>query len=215
MLFVFDWDGTLLDSTAKIVGCMQETIASLGLEPRHDTAVKEIIGLGMAEAIKQLFPDISDSDLQRFRLIYSDLYRQADRQPCPFYAGVRSTLDALRQSGHALAVATGKSRQGLNRVLGNLAMGDFFDATRCADETRSKPHPQMLEELMTQLGFGSEQAVMVGDTSFDLDMARNARIAGIGVSYGAHTVERLRRSSPVRIIDHFKELLDYRHVCES
>lgn len=209
MLFIFDWDGTLIDSTGKIIRCMREAINTLQLEDRSDHEVKQIIGLGLPEAIRQLFPDISDADLQRLRELYSANYVEADQTPCEFYPGVMAALDTLRGDGHHLSVATGKSRRGLNRVLGNLEMVDYFDASRCADETASKPHPLMLHQLLKELQVRPEEAVMIGDTEFDLEMANNAGIDGIGVSYGAHNLERLRACNPVQCIDHFDELLEW------
>lgn len=206
MLFIFDWDGTVIDSTAKIIHSMQRAIASEKLPYRDEGEVRQIIGLGLPEAIRQLFPQIEPESMARLRACYSEFYIEADQTPCQFYPDVRETLTALREQGYRLAVATGKSRKGLDRVLSNLGMGDYFDATRCADETRSKPHPQMVLELLSELAVSREQAVMVGDTSFDLDMATNAGIAGVGVSYGAHPVERLQRCSPAKIIDRFADL---------
>lgn len=209
MLFIFDWDGTLLDSTGKIVSCMQRAINELGLESRADVDVKGIIGLGLPEAIRQLYPDIPQGDLDAMRQSYSRHFIEADATPCTFYPGVESVLDTLKQEGHQLSVATGKSRRGLNRVLGNLNMAEFFDATRCADETASKPHPRMVHELMTELGVAPHNAVVVGDTAFDLEMASNAGVESIAVSYGAHHRERLMSCEPVLCIDQFDELLNW------
>lgn len=209
MLFIFDWDGTLIDSTGKIVRCMQRAIAEVGLEPRPDPRVKEIIGLGLPEAVRELFPAIDDIAAEAVRSAYSRHFIEADRTPCAFYPGVPDVLDTLRGDGHQLAVATGKSRRGLNRVLANLAMERYFDATRCADETASKPDPRMLWELMAELDAPGHRAVMVGDTAFDLEMANNAGIDSIAVSYGAHGRERLMAHRPSRCIDSFHELLDW------
>lgn len=209
MLFIFDWDGTLLDSTGKIIRCMQQAIADTGLEVRTDADVQGIIGLGLAEAIRHLYPDISDADLEAMRLAYSTHFIEADQPPCEFYPGVTEVLATLRNDGHQLAVATGKSRRGLNRVLTNLALTDYFDTTRCADETASKPHPRMLHEILAELGAPVRDAVMVGDTAFDLEMARNAGVDSIAVSYGAHDRERLMSYRPQRCIDRFHELLEW------
>lgn len=209
MLFIFDWDGTLIDSTGKIVRCMQQAIKELQLEEREDLQVKQIIGLGLPEAIRQLFPDITESDMNRLREKYSSHYIEADQTPCQFYPGVMPALDKLRNEGHHLTVATGKSRRGLNRVLGNLDMVDYFHASRCADETASKPNPLMLHQLLKELAVPAEQAVMIGDTEYDLEMANNAGVAAIGVSYGAHAVDRLLACRPERCIDHFDELIEW------
>ncbi len=124
------------------------------------------------------------------------------------FAGALETLHALRDRGFELAVATGKSRRGLNRILATLELHDFFDASRCADETRSKPHPLMLQELMQERGVSAEGVVMVGDTEYDLEMASNAGVASVGVSFGVHSPERLQAHGPVAIVDELPQLLD-------
>jgi|TARA_B110000908_G_scaffold17716_1_gene19902 phosphoglycolate phosphatase len=210
MLFIFDWDGTLIDSTEKIVGCMQAAASALDLPARDHGEVKSIIGLGLPEAIATLFPGIRSPLAGSLIELYSAYFVEADQVPCEFYPHVVATLKSLREEGHQLAVATGKSRRGLQRVLKKLHMIDFFDASRCADETVSKPHPMMLEQLLEELGFQSSSAVMVGDTEFDLEMAARIGMRRIGVSYGAHDVERLRRHSPELIIDDLNQLLSWR-----
>ena len=207
MLFVFDWDGTLIDSTGKIIRCMHQAVEEVGLEPRTDLQVQNIIGLGLPEAITRLFPGIETDAMGALRAAYSRHFIEADRIPCEFYPGVYTVLETLREQGHLLAVATGKSRRGLNRVLGNLEMTRFFDATRCADETASKPNPLMLEQLLAELNSPREQAVMIGDTTYDLAMANNAGLGSIAVSYGAHSKDQLMTQQPLHCIDHFDELL--------
>ena len=207
MLLIFDWDGTLLDSTGKIVSCMQSSIAELDLDFRSAGQVREIIGLGLPEAIHQLYPEIDEITLGELSRLYSLHFIAADQVPCAFYEGVMETLRVLKANGHQCAVATGKSRKGLDRVLDNLSLQTFFDASRCADETRSKPHPLMLEELLQELGVGVEGAIMIGDTEFDLAMAGNVGMASIAVSYGAHGRERLLKHNPRYCIDHFPDLL--------
>ncbi len=210
MLYVFDWDGTLLDSTDKIATSMQKAIADLGLPERSIDEAKSIIGLGLPEAVRTLFPDIDEGMIPEVTASYSGHFVAADQHPCDFFPDVDEVLKQLRSEGHLLAVATGKSRRGLNRVLGNMSLTGFFDASRCADETASKPDPLMLNELLQELDIDVGSAVMVGDTDFDLGMAANAGMKSIGVSYGAHPVERLLPHKPERIIDSFEELLDWR-----
>ncbi len=212
MLYIFDWDGTLIDSTAKIVSCLQSAIDELDMEIRSVGELREIIGLGLFEAVAHLFPGISDSDNRLLGESYSRHFITADQRPCALYPNVEETLAQLRSDGHLLAVATGKSRRGLNRVLGNLAWRDYFDSSRCADETRSKPHPLMLEEILQELSVDACDALMVGDTEFDLQMARHASVPAIGVSYGAHARSRLLQhtdhdNQAVAIIDDISELL--------
>ncbi len=209
MLYVFDWDGTLIDSTGKIVRCMHRAIEEVDLSQRSDEQVRNIIGLGLPEAIRELFPEISRQQLEALSASYSNHYREADQTPCQFYPHVESVLEKLREDGHQLAVATGKSRRGLERVLANLGLTSFFDASRCADETASKPDPLMLLQLLECLRVDVSAAVMVGDTEFDLAMAANAGMQSIGVSYGAHSRSRLQRHRPVLTIDCFSQILDW------
>ena len=207
MLFIFDWDGTIIDSTAKIARCLGEAIADAGLPERSEAERRAIIGLGLDEAIRRLFPDIERQQLIELRAGYSKHFINADQLPCSFYPGVVETLNQLKSDGHLLAVATGKSRRGLDRVLANLDMQAFFHLTRCADETASKPHPLMLEQILAETGMAATEAVMIGDTEYDLEMAANIGMASIGVSYGAHSVDQLKRHQPQRIIDQFDQLL--------
>lgn len=209
MLVIFDWDGTLIDSTEKIIRCMHAAVDDLNLQSRSDQQVREIIGLGLPEAIKVLFPDIKNDEADSVRMRYSAHFIEADKTPCHFFPGVMNVLDELKGRGHRLAVATGKSRKGLGRVLQNLCLEEFFDATRCADETRSKPHPLMLEQLLSELDTPVTEAVMVGDTEFDLEMACNAGVNSVAVSYGAHERGRLARYKPELIVDDLAELLDW------
>lgn len=205
MLIIFDWDGTLLDSTGKIIGCMREAAGRLNLPLPDEEAVRNIIGLGLGEGILMLYPSFTESDVAELKEMYSKCFVAADQRPCEFYPNVLATLERL-QEGHSLAVATGKSRRGLSRVLGNLAMERNFVATRCADETASKPDPLMLKELLAETGFSAAEAVMVGDTEYDLEMAQRAGMASIGVAYGAHAVERLAKWDPVAILQNFDEI---------
>lgn len=210
MLFVFDWDGTLLDSADRIVAVMQQAAADRGLPPLTKASVRNIIGLGLPEALRVLFPDLPDAELGEVRAAYSRRFIEAEDVPCQLFPGVVDTLDRLRAGGNRLAVATGKSRRGLTRVLAGLGMSDYFDATRCADETRSKPHPLMLHELLVELDVPAVRAVMVGDTEYDLEMAVSAGMPCVAVGYGAHAVERLLPYKPGLVLGQFPELLGWR-----
>ncbi len=207
MLFVFDWDGTLSDSTSKIVGCMHEAASDHGLPRLEDYQVQDIIGLGLPEAIKTLYPQLETAGVEAMRASYSAIFTAADQQPSSFFPNVEVTLDELLHRGHNIAVATGKSRAGLNRVLHNLKWKDYFHSTRCADETASKPHPKMLHELQREFAVDLEQMVMVGDTEFDMEMARRAGVPKVAVDYGAHHVDRLRPYDPVLCVSDFGEIL--------
>jgi phosphoglycolate phosphatase len=189
------------------VSCLRAAAIDVGLPDRNDAVFGDVIGLGLPQAIERLYPGLDISMTRRYRDRYAECFVLADAEPSGFFPGAMETLLELRQRGHVLAVATGKSRRGLDRVLGRLGLDEFFDATRCADETASKPDPRMVHEILLQLGYGGDDAVVVGDTEYDLEMAARAGVASIGVSYGAHAVERLRRHGPVRIIDSLRELI--------
>lgn len=209
MLFIFDWDGTLIDSADKIVGAMQAAIAELALAPRSADEVRNIIGLGLPEAIQHLYGDLSEAGQQALRKGYAHYFVEADRNPCALFPEALATLAALREQGCLLAVATGKNRRGLTRVLGGLGLLEFFDASRCADETRSKPHPLMLHELLAELAIPAQHAVMVGDTEYDMAMAEAAGIERIAVNYGAHAVERLLPYKPALVVARLSQLLEW------
>ncbi|UQS92233.1 HAD-IA family hydrolase [Pseudomonas chlororaphis subsp. piscium] len=205
-LLIFDWDGTLADSIGRIVEAMHVASDRSGLARCDDFAVKGIIGLGLPEAIRTLYPRISDAELVDFRQHYADHYIALEAEPSPLFAGVVQSLEAFRREGYHLAVATGKARRGLDRVLKAHGWEDYFDITRAADETASKPHPLMLEQILAHCEVRPEQALMVGDSSFDLLMARNAGMASVAVSYGAQSLEALQAYEPRLSIDSFPQL---------
>lgn len=205
-LLIFDWDGTLADSIGRIVTSMQEAARRAGRAGRDDEAIKGIIGLGLPEAILTLYPDMAAEQVIAFRQHYANTYIALDAEPSPLFVGVVESLEAFRAQGYRLAVATGKARRGLDRVLKAHGWERFFDVTRAADETASKPDPLMLNQILAHCDMRPEQALMVGDASFDLLMARNAGIDSVAVSYGAQSIERLRDFDPVLEVDHFPEL---------
>jgi phosphoglycolate phosphatase len=210
MLFIFDWDGTLIDSAGRIVAAMQAAALELHIDVCSAIQVENIIGLGLPEAIAELYPQLPAGERQALQVAYSRHYVALDQQPSAWFPTVRETLQQLKEAGCVLAVATGKSRRGLHRVLDQLQMLDFFHATRCADETQSKPHPQMLNELLDELAIPAERAVMIGDTEYDMAMAQAANMPRIAVSYGAHAVERLLPYQPELVVDTFTQLLEWR-----
>ncbi|GGX81383.1 hydrolase [Litchfieldella qijiaojingensis] len=211
-LVIFDWDGTLMDSESRIVTCMQAAARDVGWGELSRESVRDIIGLGLPEAIARLCPGIADDQARMLRERYAHHFVSADQQPMSFFPGVEAGVARLRQNPDIrLAVATGKSRRGLERVFAANGSGDWFHASRTADETRSKPHPQMLEELLAELDVEVGEAVMVGDTEYDLDMARALGMDRAAVTYGVHTVERLERSQPVFVAGSFAELIDWLH----
>lgn len=211
MLLIFDWDGTLADSEAHIVAAMQRTIADMDLPAQSAKACASCIGLGLRETALLLFPALDEQQLLKFRDVYSANYLalgRSDFSLCLFN-GVRDTLGTLAALGHRLAIATGKSRAGLDRVLGESGLGPRFEFTRAADETASKPHPLMLEEILRDSGFDASQSLMIGDSTYDMEMAAAIDMPRIGVSYGVHAKHALQAHSPRVIIDEFAELLEH------
>jgi phosphoglycolate phosphatase len=204
-LVVFDWDGTLMDSTPAIVAALQGACRDLGLAEPPDEAASWVIGLGLSEAIQALVPSLTQAQVPQFLDRYRIQYLTRDPQ-LRLFEGVVDLLEGLTADGAVLAVATGKSRVGLTRSLASTGLGPFFAATRCADETRSKPDPTMLHELMDELGMRPERTIMVGDTSHDLNMARNAGAHAIGVSYGAHPLHELQACEPASLVHSVSEL---------
>ncbi|MDB5961449.1 MAG: family hydrolase [Massilia sp.] len=190
-LIVFDWDGTLMDSTATIVRSIQAAARDLGLPIPRDEQASHVIGLGLQEALMTVMPDMELSMAPKMVERYKYHYLAKDPE-LVLFDGVRDMLTELSQAGYFLAVATGKSRVGLNRAMNAAGLLSMFDATRCADETFSKPHPAMLQELTRELGQDMRRTVMIGDTTHDLLMASNAGAGAIAVEYGAHPVDHLR-----------------------
>lgn len=202
-LVVFDWDGTLMDSEAQIVSCLHAAIGDLGLEPMDDHTVKNVIGLGLREAIDTLVPGRD----QRFHQAFVEYYRKYwfQSEASQLFEGVRDVLNTLQQQELLLGIATGKARRGLKRVLDETGLASCFHATRCADEAPSKPHPQMLQDIMKKLDVSPGKTLMVGDTEYDMEMATNAGAAKIAVRTGVHSEERLNRHAPLvcleRLVD--------------
>lgn len=207
MLIIFDWDGTILDSAEKIVSCMQLAAEDCGYPQCSNVEIRNIIGLELSLAIQTLYPKLSPAEVLLLREAYVKQFLLADITPCGFFPDVEATLYSLKKAGHTLCVATGKSRRGLDRVFGHLPISDLFSASRCADETASKPDPLMLVQLCETFAVAPEAALMVGDTEYDLEMASRIGMPSVGVSYGAHHADRLQGWRPVVIIDAFKELL--------
>lgn len=207
-LIVFDWDGTLMDSTALIVAAIQAACRDVGVpEPDRERA-SYVIGLSLLGAMAAIAPDLDPASHARLAERYRYHFLARDHE-LMLFEGARSLLEELRERGYLLAVATGKARQGLNRVLASSGLNALFHATRCADESFSKPHPAMLLELMDELQVVPERTVMVGDTTHDLLMARNAGVAALGMSYGAHPVEELRAEAPLAIHHSIAELREW------
>jgi phosphoglycolate phosphatase len=197
-LIVFDWDGTLFDSTALIARCIQASCADLGQPVPSVRDASYVIGMGLAEALAHAAPSLSPDRYPELGARYRHHYL-ARQNELSLFDGTLPMLHALRQRNHSLGVATGKSRRGLDEVLHTVQLQGLFDATRTADETRSKPHPQMLNELMAELGAAPHRTLMIGDTTHDLLLAANAGVASIGVSYGAHEPTSFSEFSPLHV----------------
>jgi len=193
-----------MDSEAQIVSCLHAALADLGEEPMADDAVRNIIGLGLREAIDTLVPGRSDDFHQAFVEAYRAHWFTSESSM--LFAGARETLEIVKQSDYLLGVATGKARCGLDRVLNDTGLATFFHATRCADEAPSKPHPQMLLDLMEALDVLPEETIMVGDTEYDMEMATNAGVAKIAVRSGVHSGERLDRHAPLVCLDRVADM---------
>lgn len=204
-LIVFDWDGTLMDSAGLIVDSIQAAARDLGLTPPTNERARHVIGLGLGEALRYAVPELEDARHEELADRYRFHYLALDHE-LALFEGVPAMVESLGTAGHVLAIATGKSRKGLERALESSGLGPLFHGTRCADECHSKPHPQMLEELMAEFGIGPDATLMIGDTTHDLLMAQNAGVASVGVTHGAHTVEALTTAAPLHLADNVEEL---------
>ncbi len=205
-LIVFDWDGTLMDSQSHIVACLDKALRAVDVEPGPPSELSRVIGLGLFEALRELLPGADSATVEAACEAFRDEFLSPAPSPSRLFPDVETTLRGLRDAGYHLAVATGKSRRGLDKVLAESGLDELFAVSRCADETASKPHPQMLEEILTDLDTDARRAIMVGDTTFDLQMAANAGMPALGVSYGVHPAEELRRRQPLAILNSVREI---------
>lgn len=208
-LFIFDWDGTLMDSERQIVHCMQAAAADLKVVMPAYEAVRGIIGLGLPEAIQQLFPDQDAGSREAIRQAYALHFLGGTGGGSQLFPHARELLADLRGAGHHLAIATGKSRLGLDRVLAVTALDDCFHITRCADETASKPDPRMLREILVALDRPPREALMIGDTTFDLEMAARAGVPSVGLAHGVHAPADLERHGPLAIVPDLHALAEF------
>ena len=189
-----------MDSAGAIVASIQGACQDLGLAVPSDRASRHIIGLGLTEAIAHLLPSLPVADYPKLVDHYRHHFLGLDAN-IPLFEGAERLVQDLHQAGFLLAVATGKSRRGLDRVLEQTGLGPYFHGTRCADECFSKPHPEMLQQLMEELGATRQRTLMIGDTSHDLQMAQNAGVAAVAVSYGAHPHDELLTHAPLACLD--------------
>lgn len=204
-LLIFDWDGTLADSTRAIVDAVYHACEMTGIEKPTEQAARDIIGLELREALRVLFDAVDDQTLSELVTHYQRNF-SAMQNDIALFDGVTDALQNLSDQGFMLAVASGKGRNGLKHAIESSGLADLISARRSADDCFSKPHPQMLHEIMDELGIDKQRAVMIGDTTFDMQMAKNAGVASLGVSYGAQTAEKLLPYAPLACFDSFAKL---------
>lgn len=208
-MLVFDWDGTLMDSVPHIVDCIRGACTVTGAPFPGESAARHIIGLGMREALDALFGPRDEVFVNAFKEAYSRHFFSRPSRREDLFPGVLDVLAMLRSGGGQVAVATGKSWRGMQQALSDLALSDWFDAVQCADQTASKPDPLMLNQLLSRFDCSPEEALMVGDTTFDLEMASRAGMPCIGVSYGAHEERVLRAHGPLEVVSDLRQILGY------
>lgn len=208
-LLIFDWDGTLMDSIGRIVSCMQQAAGDCQLPVPAREAVTDIIGLSLRIGMHQLFDDLTEPMLEQLVDRYREHYLYVDTTPSPLFPGVAEQLACWQREGYQLAVATGKARAGLDRVLKESALADFFVATRAADEARSKPDPLMLEQLLKELAIPVERALMVGDSVHDMAMASALGMDRAGLCWGVHSADELAIHRPVFLAQNLDQLADW------
>jgi phosphoglycolate phosphatase len=212
-LLVFDWDGTLVDSIERIVTSLQFASKQTIDIDLSEKSARDVIGLGLMEAIKKLHPELDNLQHADRLEDIADAYRQHylydNTVPAPMFSGVYELLNELRGDGYTLAISTGKSRAGLDQSINQHQLADFFATTRCAGENKSKPHPEMLHEILNELNFSASQTLMIGDSEHDLKMANNASMRSIGVTHGVHDAETLSRHNPLTCLSDITDLYTY------
>ncbi len=207
-LIIFDWDGTLINSIDWIVFCLQKAAQSCGCEIPEAQAAKNVIGLSLENALDRLFPGIDQSSRKQLTQRYSENFLSRMPAQNDLFVGVYEMLLQLKRQGYQLAIATGKSRMGLQKAMLGTGTEDLFNASRCADETASKPDPTMIQEIIEQLAADNDRTLMVGDSVHDLQMAANANIPCVAVSCGAHSSEQLLSYQPLCCLGQTTELLN-------
>jgi len=213
-LIIFDWDGTLMDSQARIVACLQIAAEEMQLPPLTEDTLKKVIGLGLNEAVLSLYPHLQNDQVVYFADRYRYHFITANDTPSGLFKDVRLMLERLIDRGFMLAIATGKARRGLEPVLAETGLKSLFHGSRCADETRSKPHPQMLEELLDEFAVTADETIMVGDTEYDMLMAKSLGMDALAVSYGVHDKADILKHEPLSCVDSVSELSKWLLNCE-
>jgi len=206
-LIIFDWDGTLMDSVDWIVHCIQQAAARCVCPVPEAQVIRDIVGLSIENAMQQLFPDQDGETRQKLAADYGKAFFSKQISRDDLFPGVYEMLEQLRSQGYRLAVATGKKSAGLQAAINATGVADLFCATRCADQTASKPNPLMLDEIVAELGVDKRRALMVGDSVHDLQMALNAQVASVGVTCGAHSAAALRQYQPLLCLNYPTDLI--------
>ncbi len=209
-VLIFDWDGTLMDSTAVIVAALQAACADLDFPVPTREAASYIIGLGLTDAIAYILPQADAADYPRVAERYGHHFRSREINT-PLFPGTEEGLRALRAQGHLLAVATGKSRRGLDRALERTGLADYFHTTRCGEELSAKPHPAMVQDIAEKLHVATSDTLVIGDTVHDLQMAFNAGASGVAAAYGAHARAELMAMNPLACFDRSEDLWPWLH----
>ncbi len=208
-LIVFDWDGTLMDSEARIVECMRRSLADIGAEPLPANSLKQVIGLGLREAMQGLVPGETDGFYNSMADAYRVHWLGSDVPGSAMFEGIEALLHDLHGAGYLLGVATGKSRRGLQRQFEETGLGGLFHSSRCADECASKPAPDMMNAILEELSVSQHQTLVIGDTAFDLGMAQAAGCDRVAVTYGVHEPQRLAAYDPICMLESPAALINW------
>lgn len=208
-LLIFDWDGTLMDSAGQIVSSATRAIEMMGLPPRRPEQISELIGLGLRDAFDLLYPEVSKDTMDGLLIQYSKKFTAEAQPSSNLFSGVAETLASFKEQGYELAVATGKSRRGLDRAMQDSGLTGFFSITRCADESANKPDPQMLHDILVRTATEPHRALMVGDTEYDMVMASQAEVEGLAVACGVHEHARLEDAGAMDVLASVADMPDW------
>lgn len=206
---IFDWDGTIMNSEARIVDAIKTAARECGLPVLPDEQNKQIIGLSLEKAILALYPELSQDQVVQMAQNYTQSFLEESSVEMVPFDGAESMLYSLKQAGYKLAIATGKSRRGLDQVLQECGFGVYFDMTRTPVESASKPDPLMLTQILEEMGIAVEEAVMIGDTTFDMEMAKNCGMDRVAISHGVHQMHQLEVFDPVAKVDNLQQLTQF------
>ena len=210
-LYIFDWDGTLMDSVDHIVASLSAAAVDSNMDDLGHESYRNIIGLGLSEAFQALYPDATQEQQDALTERYRHHFFDSSKGKSTLFNGTDDMLSSLNAKGVKMAVATGKARRGLNRVFDETGYHTMFHSSRCADESGSKPDPTMLHEIMAELNVSADKTLMIGDSTYDLQMANNAGVDCVAVSYGVHGCQQLDKHKPLICCENILELNDWLH----